>query len=51
MADLLIETQEDFDMWVLGAMAELSDAGIAPEHVTYESVLELAEKVRDSLHK
>ena len=51
MADLLIETQEDFDRWVLGAMAELSDDGIAPEHVTYESVLELAEKVHDSLHE
>ena len=48
---ILIETIDDFDRWVLGAMAELSDDGIAPEHVTYESVLELAEKVHDSLHK
>ncbi len=46
---LLIETAEDFDKWVLGAMAELSDDGTAPENVTYESVLQLAEQVRESL--
>ncbi|NVM24284.1 MAG: hypothetical protein HWN68_21200 [Desulfobacterales bacterium] len=46
---LLIETKGDFDKWVLGAMAELSDDGKAPENVTYESVLQLAEQIRESL--
>jgi hypothetical protein len=46
---LLIETKEDFDKWVLGAMAALSDDGKAPENVTYESVLQLAEQIRESL--
>jgi outer membrane lipoprotein-sorting protein len=44
-----IEAVEDFGKWVLGAMAELSDDGKAPENVTYESVLQLAEQVRESL--
>jgi len=39
-----IETEEDFNTWVLGAMAELSDDGKAPENVTYESVLQLSEQ-------
>jgi len=46
-----IEAVEDFDKWVLGAMAELSDDGRAPEDVTYESVLQLAEQVRKSSAK
>ncbi len=46
---LLIKTKEDFDKWVLGAMAALSDDGKAPENVTYESVLQLAEQIRESL--
>ncbi len=46
---LLIETKEDFDKWVLGAMAALSDDGKAPENVTYGSVLQLAEQIRESL--
>ena len=45
---LLIETAEDFDKWVLGAMAELSDEGKAPTGLTYERVLRLAEEVRKS---
>ena len=48
---LLIETTEDFGKWVLGAMAELSEEGRAPENVTYESVLQLAEQIRESLAK
>jgi hypothetical protein len=48
---LLIETKEDFDKWVLGAMAELSDDGKAPESITYESVLQLAEQIRESSPK
>ena len=46
-----IEAVEDFGKWVLGAMAELSDDGRAPEDVTYESVLQLAEQVRKSSAK
>jgi hypothetical protein len=45
---LLIETAEEFDKWVLGAMAELSDNGKAPTGLTYERVLQLAEEVRKS---
>ena len=48
---LLIETKEGFDQLVLGAMAELSDDGKAPEGVTYERVLQLAEQVRESFSK
>ncbi|MFB0551741.1 MAG: hypothetical protein ACETWQ_00370 [Phycisphaerae bacterium] len=46
---LLIETKEDFDKWVLGAMAELSDDGKAPENVTYESVLQLTKRIREPI--
>ena len=46
---MLIETKEDFDKWVLGAMAELSDDGKAPENVTYKSVLQLTKQIRESL--
>jgi hypothetical protein len=48
--DLLIE-QDEFDTFVRGAMAELSDEGKAPEHVTYQNVLQLAEKIRNSFNK
>jgi Putative zinc-finger len=41
-----VETSEDFETWVVGAMAELSDDGVAPEHVTYENVMELAREIR-----
>lgn len=44
-----IETEEDFDKWVCGAMAELSDDGKAPEGVTYERVLQLTKQIRESL--
>jgi hypothetical protein len=46
---LLIETKEDFDKWVRGIMAELSDDGKAPKSVTYESVLQLTKHIRESL--
>jgi len=46
---LPIEAFEDFGKWILGAMAELSDDGKAPENVTYESVLQLTEQLRESL--
>ncbi len=44
-----IRSEEDFNTLVLGAMAELSADGKAPEGVTYESVLRLAEQIRESL--
>ena len=46
---ILIEKAENFDWWVLGAMAELSDDGKAPQDITYESVLELSEQLTESL--
>jgi hypothetical protein len=45
---IFIETGEEFDKWVLGAMAELSDDGKAPENITYEGVLRLSEQIRES---
>jgi outer membrane lipoprotein-sorting protein len=48
---LLIENADDFDKWVLGAMAELSDDGMAPEHVTYQNVMELVRQIRESLNQ
>ena len=47
--DLPIHTDYDFNAWVRGAMAELSDYGEPPEGVSYESVLRLAEQIRASL--
>lgn len=43
--------EDEFDEWVRGAMAECSDEGIAPEHVTYESVLKLSEEIGASIGK
>jgi hypothetical protein len=48
---MLIEGSEDFDKWVLGAMAELSDDGTAPVDITYERVLALAEQVKQAFAK
>ncbi len=48
--DLIIE-QDEFDTFVRGAMAELSDEGKAPEYVTYQKVLQLTKKIRNSLNK
>ena len=44
-----IEAGEDFDKWVRGAIAELSDNGIAPANITCDSVLQLAEHIRKSM--
>jgi hypothetical protein len=41
-----IKTADDFDKWVRGAMAELSDSGTAPDQVTYQNVSQLIEKTR-----
>jgi hypothetical protein len=46
---LTIETKEDFDKFVLGAMAELSDDGKAPEGITYERVLQLTKQIQKTL--
>jgi len=43
---LLIENASDFDTWVLGAIEELSDDGKAPEDITYERVMQLAQTIR-----
>ena len=47
--ELTIESAEEFDEWVIGAMAELSDDGKAPAYVTYEGVVRLAGEIRRSL--
>ncbi len=44
-----IKTGEDFNTFVLGAMAKRSDDGLVPGHVTYKNVLQLAERIRESL--
>ncbi len=43
-----VDTKEDFDRLVLGAMTKVSDDGGTPEHITYENVLRLAEQLRRS---
>jgi len=43
---LLIKSAEDFNKWVLGAAAALSDDGKMSEHLTYENVLRLANQIR-----
>ena len=45
MDDYWIEPSE-FDMFVRGAMGELSDDGKAPEYVTHDYLLKLCEQVR-----
>lgn len=48
---IVIESAEDFDRWVLGAMAELSDGGVPPQDLTYERVLALSKKISYELAK
>lgn len=45
-SDMVIDNSDDFDEFVMGAMAEFSDDGEVSENVTYETVLELAEEIR-----
>ena len=47
--DLTIENEYDFNELVLGAISELSDDGVAPEHIAYENVLRLAEELSYSI--
>ncbi len=44
-----VQTAEDFDQWVRGAMAEFSDSGGPPVDVTYQKVCDLAQQVRTSI--
>ncbi len=44
-----IQTAEDFDKWVRGAMAELSDGGTPPVGTTYQKVCDVARQVRVSI--
>jgi hypothetical protein len=44
--DIPIKSNRDFQEWVLAAMAELSDDERAPEYVTHDFVLNLANKLR-----
>lgn len=43
-----IKTEEDFNTFVLGAMAERSDGGLVPKHVNYENILRLTKQLRES---
>ena len=51
IAELTIQDEEDFNSLVLGAMAECSAAGVAPDGLTYENVLALVEQIRASITK
>jgi hypothetical protein len=46
--DVVIENEQDFSTWVLGAMAELNDNGKTIENLTYQDVLQLSQKIRQS---
>ncbi len=48
--DLEINSGEDFDTLVRGAMADMSDGGVVPENVTYERVMALCGQIRASLN-
>jgi hypothetical protein len=47
----MVETEEDFNRLVLGAMAERNDSASPPEQVTYASVLQMARQIRATLVK
>lgn len=44
-----VETEEDFNTLILGAVAERSGGAVVPEQVTYENVLRIAEQIRVSI--
>ena len=48
---IVIESSEDFNKWVLGAMAEFSDSGLPPQDLTYEGVLALSKQTAYELAK
>ncbi len=45
----MIESEEDFETHVFKAMAERSDNGAIPAHVTYDNVMRMAEQLRASV--
>lgn len=45
-AGVPVQTAEDFDKWIRGAMAEFSDNGQAPVDVTHQRVMDLAQQTR-----
>jgi len=47
----MVETEEDFNRLVLGAMAERSATALPPEQVTYAGVLQMAQQIRATLVK
>ena len=47
--ELEIQDAEDFAIFVRGAMADLSEEGHVPEHVTYENVLDLIDEIKVSV--
>ncbi len=46
--ETLVIKENEYDFGVRGAMAEMSDEGIAPEHVTYENIVKLVDEIRVS---
>ena len=46
--EALAVEKHEFHSWVHSAMKELSDDGMAPEGITYQSVQELAEQIRNN---
>lgn len=48
---IMVESEEDFDTHILRAMAERSDDGAIPAHVTYNNVMRIAEQLRASVVK
>jgi hypothetical protein len=47
-ANLLVNA-ENFETLLLDYMADFSDDGLVPEHITYENLLKLAKEIRKSL--
>ena len=48
IGDIQVGNENDFNIFVLGAMAELSDEGKVPTDVTYEKTLRLAQQIRET---
>jgi len=46
--DIEITNEMQFNDLVLGAMAELSDDGVAPAHITYKNVMELSKQLQET---
>ena len=46
-----IDTEADFEVKVLKAMADRSDDGSVPEHMTYENVMRIAEQLQALIAK